>query len=107
MNDSAQIPGGKNELKPLLYDFHSSYPFKIWSKYRWFKNSRLQFVLHTLNKKRKWLTVIDRLGAPGDALITANVIRCIKKKYPEVRVNCITPHPELIRLDPHINAINI
>ena len=50
--------------------------------------------------------MVDRLGAPGDALITANVIRCIKEEYPELRINCITPHPELIRLDPHIDTIN-
>jgi ADP-heptose:LPS heptosyltransferase len=59
-----------------------------------------------LNKKRKWLTVIDRLGAPGDALITANVIRCIKENSPNLKINCITPHPELIRFDPHIDTIN-
>lgn len=106
MNDYAQIPGGKNKLKPLLYNFHSSYPFKAWSKYRWFKNSRLRFVLHTLNKQRKWLTVVDRLGAPGDALITANVIRCLKKLFTKLRINCITPHPDLIRLDPNIDSIN-
>jgi ADP-heptose:LPS heptosyltransferase len=62
--------------------------------------------LPSLNKKRKWLTVVDRLSAPGDALITTNVIRCIKKKYTELRINCITPNPELIRLDPNIDAIN-
>jgi ADP-heptose:LPS heptosyltransferase len=50
--------------------------------------------------------VIDRLGAPGDALITANVIRCIKENYPNVKINCITPHPDLIRLAPHIDTIN-
>ena len=101
-----ETPGGKNELKPLLYPFHQSYPLKLWSKLRWFQNSRLQFLLPSLNKQKKWLTVIDRLGAPGDALITANVIRCIKEEYPELRINCITQHPELIRLDPHIDTIN-
>ena len=50
--------------------------------------------------------MIDRLGAPGDSLITANVIRCIKKEYRELRINCVTPHPDLIRLDPHIDTIN-
>ena len=50
--------------------------------------------------------MIDRLGAPGDALITANVIRCIKETYPKLKVNCITPNPELIRLDPNIDTIN-
>tara|TARA_B100000035_G_scaffold115128_1_gene97525 strand:- start:4873 stop:5844 length:972 start_codon:yes stop_codon:yes gene_type:complete len=107
LKDYGEIPGGKNELQPLLYAFHRSYPLKIWSKYRWFRNSRLQSLLPPLNSKRKWLTVIDRLGAPGDALITTNVIRCIKEKYPNLKINCITPHPELIHLDPHIDTINL
>ena len=106
MKDYGEIPGGKSELQPLLYPFNRSYPHKLWSKYRWFQNSRLQSLLPSLNKRKKWLTVIDRLGAPGDAIITANVIRCIKENYPKLRINCITPHPELIRLDPNIDAIN-
>jgi ADP-heptose:LPS heptosyltransferase len=106
LKDYGEIPGGKNELTPLLYPFHRSYPLKLFSKYRWFQKSRLQSLLPSLNKKSKWLTVIDRLGAPGDALITANVIRCIKENYPNLRINCITPHPDLIRLDPHIDTIN-
>ena len=106
MKDYGEIPGGKNELQPLLHPFHRSYPLKLWSKYRWFRNSRLPSLLPDLNRKRKWLTVIDRLGAPGDALITANVIRCIKENYPNLMINCITPHPDLIRLDPHIDTIN-
>jgi len=106
LKDYGETPGGKNELRPLLYPFHRSYPLKLWSKFRWFRNSRLPSLLQSLNKKRKWLTVIDRLGAPGDSLITANVIRCLKKEYRELRINCVTPHPDLIRLDPHIDTIN-
>ena len=106
MKDYGEIPGGKNELKPLLYPFHRLYPSKFLSKYRWFHNSRLPSNLLSLNNRKKWITVIDRLGAPGDALITANVIRCIKETYPKLKVNCITPHPELIRLDPDIDTIN-
>ncbi len=106
MKDYGQIPGGKIELQCLLYTFYRSYPHKLLSKYRWFRNSRLPNLLSSLNKKKKWLTVIDRLGAPGDSLITANVIRCIKEKFPALRINCITPHPELIRLDPKIDSIN-
>ena len=106
MSSLVEIPGGCDSLKHLLYPFHISYPLKLWSKFRWFENSRLQSLLPSLNKKRKWLTVVDRLGAPGDALITANVIRCIKEKYSKLRINCITPHPDLIRLDSHIDTIN-
>jgi ADP-heptose:LPS heptosyltransferase len=106
MKDYGEIPGGKNELRPLLYPFHRSYPLKLFSRFRWFRNSRLQSLLPSLNKKRKWLTIIDRLGAPGDALITANIIRCIKENHPNLKINCITPHPDLIRFDPDIDSIN-
>ena len=106
MKDYGQIPGGKIELQSLLYPFHQTYPHKLWSKYRWLQNSRLPSHLPSLNKRKKWLTVIDRLGAPGDAIITSNVIRCVKEKYPELRINCITPHSELIRFDPNIDSVN-
>ena len=106
MKDFGEIPGGKSELQPLLYPFHQTYPCKLWSKYRWYQNSLLGSKLPALNKRKKWLTVVDRLGAPGDALITANVIRCIKETYPKLKVNSITPHPDLIRLDPNIDTIN-
>jgi ADP-heptose:LPS heptosyltransferase len=101
-----EIPGGNKDLKTLLYPFYTAYPFKFWSKYRWRKNRTLKSKLLYLNEKEKWLTVVDRLGAPGDAMITANVIRCIKENYPKIKVNCITPHPELVKLDPFINSIN-
>jgi ADP-heptose:LPS heptosyltransferase len=101
-----EIPGGKSKLKTLLYPFHQSYPLKLWSKFRWFRNSRLLSILPSLNERNKWLTVVDRLGAPGDALITANVIRCIKDQFPDLRINCITPHKDLILLDPNIDSIN-
>jgi len=106
LKDYGQIPGGKIELQSLLYPFHQTYPLKLWSKYRWLQNSRLPSLLPSLNRKKKWLTVIDRLGAPGDSIITSNVIRCVKDKYPELMINCITPHSELIRFDPNIDSIN-
>ena len=106
MSSLVEIPGGCYSLKHLLYPFHISYPLKFWSKYRWWRNRNLKRVIQSLNKANAWLTVIDRLGAPGDALITANVIRCIKKKYSSLKINCITPHPELVRLDPNIDSIN-
>ena len=106
MKFHGEIPGGKQELKSLLYPFNDSYPKKLWSKYRWWKNSNLKRLLPYLNENAKWLTVIDRLGAPGDALISANVIRGIKEKFPKLKINFITPHPELVELDPNINLLN-
>ena len=106
MKDYGEIPGGKNKLQPLLYPFYKFYPLKLWSKFRWWRKSKLPCLLPKLNHSKKWLTVIDRLGAPGDALITSIVIRSIKNHYPKLKINCITPHPELIRLDPNIDSIN-
>ena len=106
MKEYGQIPGGKNELEPLLYAFYRFYPLKIFSKFRWWRNKKLKNILPDLNKNQKKITVIDRLGAPGDALITANVIRCIKDKYPKLKINCITPNPEILKLDPCIDSLN-
>ena len=106
MKDYGHIPAGNQKLKHLLYPFHIFYPLKIWSKYRWWKNSNLSVSIRSLDKKRKWITVVNRLGAPGDTLITSNVIRCIKLNYPKLKINCITPHPELIRFDPTIDSVN-
>jgi ADP-heptose:LPS heptosyltransferase len=101
-----ELPGGDGSLKDLLFPFQSAFPKVLYSKYRWWLNARLSWILPYLNFKGKWLTIIDRLGAPGDALITANVIRCIKSKYQNIRINCITPHPELIEFDPQIDSLN-
>ena len=65
MSSLVEIPGGCDSLKYLLYPFHISYPLKFWSKYRWWKNGNLKRVILSLNNAKAWLTVIDRLGAPG------------------------------------------
>ncbi len=106
MKATAEIPGGKNELVPLLYPFHTTYPKKLISKLRWWRNKSLSHRLQKLNSRGKWLTVVNRLGARGDTLITANVIRCIKEKYSNLKINCITPYSELIEHDPAIDSIN-
>ena len=79
---------------------------KVLSKYRWWRNQRVSKKLPRLNKTGGWLTVINRLGARGDTLITANVIKCIKDIYHNLKINCITPFSELIRYDPSIDSIN-
>ncbi len=106
MKNYGEIPGGKQELRNLLYPFYEFYPLKLWSKYRWWRNKKLKHKLKILNSKSKWLTVINRLGARGDTLITANVIRCIKERYENLKINCISPYPELIKYDPAIDSIN-
>lgn len=101
-----EVPGDNQELQPLLYPFYQNYPKKILSKYRWWRNQRVSKKLPQLNRTGGWLTVINRLGARGDTLITANVIKCIKDIYHNLKINCITPFSELIRYDPSIDSIN-
>jgi len=104
--DRGENPGGHSELCSLLYPFHRRFPKKVWSKIRWALNARLEVFLAFLNQLRAPLTVVDRLGAPGDALLTAIVIRNLKQSFPKLKVNCITPHPELLKLDPAIDNLN-
>ena len=68
MRDYGEIPGGKNELKPLLYPFHQILsPLNYGQNLGGGENQSLPSY-SKLNHSKKWLTVIDRLGAPGDTI---------------------------------------
>jgi ADP-heptose:LPS heptosyltransferase len=45
-------------------------------------------------------------GAPGDTILTTVVCRNLKARYPHIRINCITPNPELIQYNPCIAYLN-
>jgi ADP-heptose:LPS heptosyltransferase len=53
-----------------------------------------------------WITVHDSFGAPGDTLLTGIVCRHIAGRFPRIKINCITPNPELLAEDPHIARLN-
>jgi ADP-heptose:LPS heptosyltransferase len=74
-------------------------------KLRWRVNRWLLRRLHLL-PPGMWLTVHDEFGAPGDTLLTAIVCRHIARRFPKIRINCITPNPELLKHDPHIARLN-
>jgi ADP-heptose:LPS heptosyltransferase len=78
----------------------------LFSKIRWKLNEWKNNQLRLLNFLRIRLTVIDGFGALGDTLLTAIVIRNLKKRYPRIRINCITPNPDLVRMDPNIESLN-
>ena len=103
---SLHIPGGDTGLQPILYNYQENFPFFILHKLRWFLNGNISFFLPILNFLGLKFTIVNRLGAPGDTLITANVIKCLKKQFPRLRINCITPYKELLDFDPNINSIN-
>jgi len=59
-----------------------------------------------LNFLRLKVSIIDKFKAPGDTLLTGIVCRNVKKKFSHIRINCITPNPELLRYDPDIDCLN-
>jgi ADP-heptose:LPS heptosyltransferase len=73
---------------------------------RWQINNYLTSHPWLLNLLRAKLTVFDVFGGLGDTLLTAVVCRHLKSNYPRVRLNILTPNPELIQYDPHVDEIN-
>jgi ADP-heptose:LPS heptosyltransferase len=65
--------------------------------------TRRPWLLHIVGAR---LTVFDVFGAPGDTLLTAIVCRCLHERFPRIRINCLTPNPDLLRLDPNIDTLN-
>lgn len=76
------------------------------AKVRWHANNLLLRNLWLLDLLRARLTVFDAFGAPGDTLLAAIVCRNVKQSYPNLRLNLLTPNPELVRLDPCLDEIN-
>jgi ADP-heptose:LPS heptosyltransferase len=80
---------------------------KGWrAKVRWHLNRWLLRRLWLPRLGGMWLTIHDAFGAPGDTLLTAIVCRHIAERFPGIRINCITPNPELVKEDPHIHQLN-
>lgn len=59
-----------------------------------------------VNKVGGRFTVLDGFGTPGDTILTATVCRNLKNKFPKLRINCVTPNPDLLRYDPSISELN-
>jgi len=62
--------------------------------------------LPLLNRLHTRVTVRDLFSTPGDTLLTGIVCRHLKERYPNLRVNCITKHPDVLLNDPHISELN-
>lgn len=76
------------------------------AKVRWHVNNILIENLWLPNLLRARLTIFDAFGAPGDTLLAAIVCHHVKQSYPHLRLNLLTPNPELVSRDPDIGEIN-
>jgi ADP-heptose:LPS heptosyltransferase len=72
----------------------------------WHVNNYLTSHPWVLNLLGARLTVFDAFGGLGDTLLTAVVCRHLKLKYPRIRLNILTPNPELLQHDPNADDIN-
>jgi ADP-heptose:LPS heptosyltransferase len=62
--------------------------------------------LGLLSTMRGTLTVWDSFGTPGDTISASTLCRHIRARHPRLKINCITPNPELLKLDPSIDTLN-
>ncbi len=89
------------DLAPLLRRDTGLAAAVRWHVNDWF--TRRPWLLHWLGAR---LTVFDAFGAPGDTLLTAIVCRHLHERHPRIRINCLTPNPELLLHDPNIETLN-
>lgn len=75
-------------------------------KFRWHLNARVTRSPVFLNATGARITVVDAYGAPGDTLLTAIVCRNVRRRFPRLRLNCLTPNPELLLHDPNLDSLN-
>jgi ADP-heptose:LPS heptosyltransferase len=75
-------------------------------KLRWHGNEFLIRRPQLLNFLGLAITVEDVFGTPGDTLLCGIICRELKRHYPRVRINCITPNPSLLDHDPDIEWLN-
>lgn len=78
----------------------------LWEKFHWHANEFLIQHPALLALLGLPLTIVDVFGSPGDTLLTAIVCRELKKRHPRLKLNCVTPNPSLLELDPNISSLN-
>jgi ADP-heptose:LPS heptosyltransferase len=79
---------------------------ELWEKIHWHANEFLIQHPAILAHLGISFTVVDAFGSPGDTLLTGTVCRELKKKHPHLKLNCVTPNPSLLELDPNIHSLN-
>ena len=81
-------------------------PEVLQGAFSWHASELLLPRLALLNVIGGWLTLWDSFGTPGDTLLAGTLGRIIKQRYPRLKINCITPNPELLEHDPDIARLN-
>jgi ADP-heptose:LPS heptosyltransferase len=101
MVEVCRLPGAIGGTTQLIGPWRT-----FWEKFHWHANEfgvRRPAILEHLGLP---LTVVDVFSTPGDTLLTSTVCRELKKRYPRLRLNCVTRNPSLLELDPHIDTVN-
>lgn len=80
---------------------------QIYFENKWIKSNRIDNIVkekRTLNEIKN--ISINREASHGDVLIASAVAAALKKKYPGVKINFITPLIEVLYKNPYIDEIN-
>jgi ADP-heptose:LPS heptosyltransferase len=78
----------------------------LLGKVRWHLNAQATRRPWALNACAATLTIVDAYGSPGDTLLTAIICRDLRRRFPRLRLNCVTPNADLLRHDPNIDSLN-
>ena len=99
-------PGAPAVDRSVLHSPQMRIDRGLRGKLRWHLNAAFTRRTALLNAFGARLTVVDAYGAPGDTLLTAIICRHVRQRRPRLRINCLTPNPELLRYDPNIDTLN-
>jgi ADP-heptose:LPS heptosyltransferase len=80
--------------------------YTLRDKFHWQANTFFLRRLAVLNFFGATLTVQDVFGTPGDTILTGIICHEIKKRYPRLKINCVTPNPSLLTHDPNIDTLD-
>lgn len=81
-------------------------PSVSFDRVSWWLSRWLLTRLSWAETLRMTLTVYDAFGTPGDTISAATVCRQIRDRHPRLKINVITPNPELLEYDPNIDLLN-
>lgn len=96
MLDAWLRPGPSSQTKPARLRYALELRVSRWALAH----------LPWLDRLGARITVRDLFSTPGDTLLTATVCRHLKRRYPRLRLNVVTRHPELLAHDPHLASRN-
>ena len=78
----------------------------LFQKFQFHISQNLKLFLPFINIFGFRLTILNAFPGIGDVLLLTSLVESIKKKYPNIRINVITEHCDLLENNKNISTIN-